>query len=103
MLTKNNKINYISRETKIGAENLNNIQDSVLYNTEKVKKLSKDTEEISSQLEQIGSSLNGVDIGELQIKTDNNLETIDKTIVGAINEINKRQSGIITNIDGGTF
>lgn len=51
----------------------------------------------------LGSSLNGVDIGELQRKTDNNLETIDKTIVGAINEINKRQSGIITNVDGGIF
>lgn len=52
MLNKFNKVNYVSRKTIIGAENLNNIQDSVLDNTEKVKNLNTDIENINYQLEQ---------------------------------------------------
>ena len=52
MLNKDNRVNYISKETKIGARNLNNIQDSILDNSEKIEDLNREVKSIRSQLEQ---------------------------------------------------
>lgn len=46
MLTKNNKVTYVSKETKVSAKNLNDIQDSVL-------KAQDDIEVLNSQVEAI--------------------------------------------------
>ena len=58
--------------------------------------------DIWERIGNIGSTLDSVNVSELQRKTDNALKTEDKTIVGAINEI-KRQLETTKDIDGGTF
>lgn len=49
-----------------------------------------DTEHPDGHYEELGTYKSDVDLSTYQTKTDNNLQTTDKTIVGAINEVNSK-------------
>ena len=115
MLTRDNRVNYISKETKIGARNLNNIQDSILDNSEKIEDLNREVNSISSQLEQKSNIINIEQYKHLANGNDysNAFKYIMDNIVDGINyttiqleqnkkyiingEINKRYVSLIGN------
>lgn len=51
-----------------------------------------DTEHPDGHYEELGTYKSDVDLSIYQTKTDNNLQTTNKTIVGAINEINNKNT-----------
>ena len=53
-----------------------------------------DTEHPDGHYEELGTYKSDVDLSIYQTKTDNNLQTTDKTIVGAINEILPKATGV---------
>ena len=90
MLNRENKINYISRETIISSENLNNIQESILQNSD-------DIDVINSQLENIANEIeNKTNINDNLISTES-VWSSSKT-QEMIQQIPKGDAGVTPNI-----
>lgn len=106
MLNRENKVNYISRETVISSENLNNIQESVIKNSEDIEVINSQLDNIVNEIENktnINDDLISTESVWSSSKTESMIQQIPQGPVGPQGTQGpKGEDGITPNIQIGT-